>query len=417
MNSRLIERVELLIQQDRYKEANEILPEIIASDPNNAHLLALYSNVLLQLDEFKRANEVISTAIGIQPDNDYLYYIKAVILIHQEKYDESEKFLNEAIAIDPTVPTYYAYLASIKLARKQFEKALELADKALSLNPENIDALNTRSAALMNLDYKEDAFKTIEGALKENPNNPHTHANYGWSLLKNGENVKALEHFKEALKNNPNLETAQIGMVEALKAKYLLYRLFLKYTFWIGKMTSKYQWGFVIGFYLSVKVLRGVAKASPVLEPIIMPIVIILALMAFSTWIITPISNLFLRLNVYGRNLLDKKEIMSSNFVGFSILILLLGLAISFFMKEDKWLSIAIFGFGMMIPFSAMFAPTKHKNLLFGYIGVMVLIGLLSIWDAFHSGVLINIFTLAFVIALVAFQWITNFLFIREDNI
>ena len=122
---------------------------------------------------------------------------------------------------------------------------------------------------------------------------------------------KALEHFKEALTNDPTFKYAQAGMMQALKATNPIYRLFLKYSFWMNNLTAKYQWGVIIGFYLGFKALKTIARNNEALQPYLTPLIIALALVAFSTWVIAPISNLFLRFNKYGQLLLDKKEKMS----------------------------------------------------------------------------------------------------------
>src|SRR5690606_2150752 len=113
--------------------------------------------------------------------------------------------------------------------------------------------------ALIKLDRSEESFETIEGALREDPNNAFTHANYGWGLLEKGNHTKAMEHFKEALSHSPNLDYAQAGMLEAIKATNPIYRLFLKYAFWMGNMAAKFQWGFIIAFYILFRVIRSTA--------------------------------------------------------------------------------------------------------------------------------------------------------------
>ncbi len=136
---------------------------------------------------------------------------------------------------------------------------------------------------------------------------------------------KRLEHFREALRINPGFEYARSGMAEALKARYWLYKLFLKYAFWIGNLTAKYQWAVIIGLYIAFRLLNTLAQSNEALRPYLTPVIILFALFAFSTWIITPVSNLFLRLNPFGKYLLDKNEIRSSNLVGGSFLVCVAG--------------------------------------------------------------------------------------------
>lgn len=416
MIDNLIQRAQILLEQNRYEEANKILTDLLAKEPNNYHLLSICSEVALQLGDTKKAEGLINSAISHAPDVDYLYYVKSRVMLQLEKYDDAESCLMEATAMNPNNADYFALLGNIKLSRKKFQDALDMANKALELDAENILGLNTRSSALLKLNKKEESFKTIEGALKEDPNNAYTHANYGWSLLEKGDPTKALKHFKEALKNDPNFSYAQAGMMEALKAKYLLYRLFLKYAFWMSNLTAKYQWGVILGFYFASRALDSAATRFPVLEPFITPILIIMAIFAFSTWVIQPISNLFLRLNVYGKHLLSKKQILSSNFVGVSAIVFIASLLAYVFSGELKWVVSAAFGFAMMVPFSVMFSPTKYKYSLLIYTGLMFLIGSTAVYETFRSGAVFNQFSNYFLFGFVGFQFVANYLLIRADN-
>jgi tetratricopeptide (TPR) repeat protein len=415
MPDNLINRAQILIQQNRYEEAGNLLKDILRQEPNNVFVLAMLSQVKLQQDNINEAEELINSAIGLSPDSDFLYFIKARVSLHHKKYDEAENNLQHAVELNPQNADYFALWASVKLSRKQYAAALRLADQALEQDPENIVGLNIRSTALLKLNRKEDSFTTIEGALAHDPNNAYTHSNYGWGLLEKGDHKKALEHFREALKNDPNLLHAQAGMAEALKAKYLFYKLFLKYAFFMNNLAKKYQWGVIIGFYLATRLLNVLAASNESLRPFLFPIMILIALVTFSTWVITPISNLFLRLNPYGTYLLDKKEKVSSNFVAASLFVCIIGFILYIVQANESWLVVALFGFTMMVPLGSMFAAGK-KYWLVVYSAVMFLLGLAGIIIAFNTGEPINLFTTLFLIGFIAFQWIANFLRIKQSN-
>lgn len=412
----LIDRAMLLMQHERYAEAQNALKDILSQDPNNVYALTLMAQVHLNLDNLKEAEECIQSAIAISPDDADLYYVKSRIHLQKNEYDIAEKMISEAIELDPHESAYFAHWSFIKLMRKQYVKALELADDALALNPENILALNNRSTALIKLDRKDEAYTTISGALEEDPNNAYTHANYGWNLLEKGEHEKALVHFQEALKNDPNLEYAKDGMGEAIKAKNFLYRWFLNYAFWMNNLTSKYQWGVIIAFYVVYKVLNFIAARNENLQVFILPILILMAVFAMSTWIITPISNLFLRLNKYGKYVLSKNDIMSANLVGLSLLVCLIGLLLYFIQSNNNYLSLALFGFTMMIPLGVVFYPTKIKKILPIYTICMMVIGVLGIMEVFQTNVLFNGVISLYFLGLVAFQWGANYIFIQDNN-
>lgn len=416
MSDQLIQRAELLIQQNRFKEAEQVLKDLLAQSPTDIRVIVLMAEVKLQQDLADEAETLVNSAIGLSPDIGYLYYLKARIFIQRKKYDLAEKELTLAITMDPEESGFYSLLASIKLLKKDYHSALEISNTALEHDAENISALNTRSTALLKLDRHEESNQTIEGALKEDPNNPYTHCNYGWNLLEKGDHNKALTHFSEALKNDPTLEDAQIGMAEALKSRYLLYKWFLKYSFWISNLTAKYQWGVIIGFYIGFKLVRVVASNNPTLEPYLIPLIILLSLFAFSTWIIGPVGNLFLRLNKFGKHLLTPQQIVSSNFVGISALIFLVGTALFFITQYPAWLPVGIFGITMMIPLSTMFSPTKYKFVLPTYTFILGILGIISIYRAFTNPALMTQTSNIYLLGILAFQWVANFLIIKEHN-
>ncbi|MEJ8803520.1 tetratricopeptide repeat protein [Pontibacter sp. H249] len=412
-----LSKVDILFEQKKYAEAERILQDLLAEDVNNIHYLSLLAETHLQQDKAASAREIIDNAIGLSPAVPHLYYIKSRIAVFKEQYDEAESCVEQAITLDPYDADYFAWLAKIKLVRKQYEQALAYADKALEIDAENLLGLNTRSTALLKLNRKAESFTTIEGALRENPNNPYTHANYGWGLLEKGDHKKALTHFQEALQSNPTYEYAQAGLLEALKARNPVYRWFLKYAFFIGNLTSKYQWGVIIGFYIGQRVLRSIADSNEALQPYLTPLVVLLALVAFSTWVITPISNLFLRFNKYGQLLLDKAEKKSSNFVAVSFAVFVIGAILYFATTEDKYLALAVFGFAMMVPFSVMFSEAKYKYSLLIYSAVLGLIGVGAVAITFSNGILFNLLSVLFIFGFIAFQFVSNYLTIKQDNI
>jgi tetratricopeptide (TPR) repeat protein len=417
MREVIIQRASVLFEQRRYEEAEKMLSEVLQQNPEDVMVLAMLAEVNLELDKTTAAETLINTAIGIAPDYANLFYVKTRVLIQLNKYDDAEKTIETAIQLQPDDADYYAYWASIKLHRKQYDQALELADRALALDPENLLGLNIRSNALVKLNRKDESFQTIEGALRNDPNSAYTHANYGWNLLEKGNHKKALEHFREALKNDPNNRYAQSGMVAALKANNILYRGFLKYAFFLGKLQAKFQWAFIIGFYIAVRIISTIADNNVALQPYLNPIIILLAIFAFSTWVMTPVSNLLFRLNPYGKHLLDENEIKSSNFVGLSFVVFLLGVIAYFITGSDLFLPIAVFGFTMMVPFSVMFSPSKYKNAFLIYAMVMAAVGIAAIYLIFDNQKIGNPLVTVYLIGFIAFQWIANFIRIREDNV
>lgn len=412
----LLQRAEMLMEQRRPKEAAEILSQLLAMNPNDANVLSMLGQVNLQTDAPKEANRLFEQALSLAPDNDTLYYLKGLSHLHMEEYTKAESDLLEAVRLNPYVAEYFGVLALIKVDRKDYEAGLHFANQGLEIDAENSLSVNARSKALLKLNRKEESFQTLEGALNKDPNNALTHANLGWSELEKRDHKKALIHFREALRISPSYQYAQAGMLEALKARFLLYRLFLRYTFWMSNMTSKYQWGVIIGFYLVFKLVNRASISNPTLSPILTPIVVLLTAVAISTWVANPLGNLFLRLNKYGKHLLSKKEILSSNLVGICALMIVLGAISLLLTSHNAALAFIFFGIGMILPCSVLFELTKQKNIFPIYAGTMAVVGLLAIIHTIQTGALLGTFATIFLFGFIGFQWIANFFMIRQGN-
>ena len=125
---------------------------------------------------------------------------------------------------------------------------------------------------------------------------------------------------------------------------------------------------------------------------------------------------MFLRFNPYGKLLLDKKEILSSNFVAVSFLTSILGVLGYFILGNEAFLAMAVFGFAMMLPCSVMFSPSKFKNGLLIYTIALTIVGFLALGLSFASSQMINTFSTFFVIGFFAFQWVANYLVISDGK-
>jgi hypothetical protein len=331
---------------------------------------------------------------------------------------DAEKFLLSAISFDPHNADYFGAVSLIKLNDSKWEDALTYANRGLQADPENLVCLNSRSTALLKLDRKEESYQTIKEALHNDPHNSYTHANLGWGLLERGDHKKALESFREALKLDPENHHAKAGLVEALKARYGFYRIFLRYAFWIQNLKPTYQWIFVLGIYFGVRWLNSASETNPTLAMYAKPVIYLYILFALSTWIIDPLSNLFLRLNVYGRYALSRDQVKASNFAGAGALITLLGIAgviiYGTTFMGGFYQGVFMWGIGIMLLLGTMFNPTKPSKRRIAVILAcgLVVIGLLSLVTTATGGNGRGLWVI-FLYGAVAYQWILNALTIK----
>lgn len=312
----MIERALFLLQGSRYDLAEEELRRALAQDPENAHAHALLAYSLAQQDKHEEAQRSARQAIELAPDNPYCHYIMGWVKVQTDDLQTARRAVEEALRLDPENSDYHGLRALIYLRAQRWEEALRAANDGLKFDPGHQECLNHRATALIQLNRPEEAHQTIGEALRENPENEQTHANLGWAFLHESRPEKALEHFSEALRLDPNYEYARHGLVEALKARYVLYRWLLRFFLWMSTLSPRARGGLIIGAYLLVRVLRAVAQQNPGVAPFILPIIVFYAVFVLLTWVIDPMFNLLLQCNKYGRYALSKKQRRSSAVFG-----------------------------------------------------------------------------------------------------
>jgi len=230
------------------------------------------------------------------------------------------------------------------------------------------------------LNRRQEAGATIAAALARDPENAVTHANQGWTLLQRHQPEKAMEHFREALRLDPELDWARSGIVEALKARHFIYRLLPGYFFWMSRLSRRAQWGVVIGGYLGYRFLHSFAQNKPAYAPFLWPVLILYFLFAVMTWIARPLFNLLLRCNRFGRLALSREEILASNWVGGSLALALLGLALGLVTRNSTALLAALTSSLMVIAIAGTFrTSSKTRRTLAIYTGVLGGLVLLAI--------------------------------------
>jgi tetratricopeptide (TPR) repeat protein len=164
--------------------------------------------------------------------------------------------------------------------------------------------------SLVKLGRRAEAGQTIGATLARNPEDALTHANQGWTLLESGDPKQAMLHFREALRLEPNQEWARAGIVEALKARNIIYRVCLNYFLFMSKLSPQTQWVIVVGLFLLQRVAGSLADKNPTLAPFIQPFLILYLVFALLTWLGSPLFDLLLCLDKFGRLVLstDQKQ-------------------------------------------------------------------------------------------------------------
>lgn len=384
-----LERGLLLFQQSRHELAEAELRQALADEPQEAYAHALLALCLAEREKFADATAEAQQAIHFAPDLPFAHYALARVLCDRNRYAEARAAIEEAIRLDASDADHFSLLAGIHFQERRWPDALQAAEQGLELDAEHVGCTNLRAMALVKLGRKAEAGATIDAALAKAPENALTHANQGWTLLERGDPKKALEHFREALRLDPENEWARAGIVEALKARNIIYAAMLKYFLWMSKLSSRAQWGIILGGYFGSRLLGSMAQSNPDLAPWVLPLRILYITFAVLTWTAYPLFNLMLRLNRFGRLALTPAQNVEANWVGALFFLALLSLAGCVAMGfGSPWLmSLAVFGL-LLLPLSGYFRCSAGwpRNTMLAVVVVLLLIGgaaIAFIWQAY----------------------------------
>jgi tetratricopeptide (TPR) repeat protein len=116
------------------ESALEAYRKVLNVDPGQSELASRVAGLLIQQDDFPQAIDVLKDAIKANPNNAEPYQQLAFIYTrYLKKTDQAIDYANRAIALNPGDVEGYQRLVEIELAAGQERRALEALDRALKV--------------------------------------------------------------------------------------------------------------------------------------------------------------------------------------------------------------------------------------------------------------------------------------------
>jgi len=319
-NDKHLARAEVLLLQHRLRDAEKEVRQALQTDPQNHTALAMMGRICVDDRRAAEGIPFIEQALGLCPEEDYYLYLRAFAMYHLNRYAEAERDVLQATALNPWNAGYFALHAFILLETRRFAEALNKANEGLAVDSEDINCLNAQTNALVKLNRLNEAEVTIKNTLRTDPENNMVHLNAGFSYLEKGRHRDAAYHFREALRLNPASTSARDGLKDALRSQIPPYRWMLQYSYWLQNKGRNMRVAFLIGIYLGFRLLLSLADYVPKWLGVIFVVLFVLYVVAaLLSWVLKPVSNLFLSLHPEGRYALTREERLSSMLVGGAI--------------------------------------------------------------------------------------------------
>lgn len=318
----------LLYQQDRNAMAEAELRLALAADPDHTTAHAVLALCLSEQNKLEAAEAEVAQAVRLDPLDAFAHYARAQVLAKQDRRADAEAAVRTAIGLNHTAASFYSLLANLRLAAGDPAGAVGAAEQGLAHDPNDAGCSALRTMALLRLGRTADATDETAEALRRDPRDPYAHAGHGWALVHAKRPAEALPHFREALRLDPTNEWARSGMIEALKARYWVYRQMLGFFLWMSRRGAGGQWAIIVGLLVTQQVLAGVARNQPAVQPFVDPVLYLFFAFVMLTWLADPLFTLLLRLNRFGRLALNAEERRQSSWVGAGVAAALVGLLV-----------------------------------------------------------------------------------------
>ena len=163
--------VMLLLRQERFAEAQDLIDDLKASDPNAVYTRTAQIELYIQQGDAEKAIE-LSNEMVAQLDSALAYWIRARAYAQFDRADEALDDLTRAIELEPQTPLWWFARADYCRRSGRPEQAIADARKTLALAPHSLNAQQLAVELLINSGSRSDlreAQGILNTALADSP--------------------------------------------------------------------------------------------------------------------------------------------------------------------------------------------------------------------------------------------------------
>ncbi len=242
----------LLYNQGKIAEAQKVMGETAAMDPDSKWVRLWYGIILnaakkrkealaefqkaIEIDpkfdtalynlgccylnarprQFNEARDVFHQVLKINPSYKEAYYQLGMSYGYEDKYDIALTYMNKAVALSADYLTARNWKALVLFEMKRFEEAVAEYTEAIHLSPQNDDLYVRRAAANIELKKIQDAINDLNFALEINKSNIEAVTILSKAYLQTENYDLALNCIDLALKNaTANEDRAELFILRA----------------------------------------------------------------------------------------------------------------------------------------------------------------------------------------------------------
>jgi arylsulfatase A-like enzyme/tetratricopeptide (TPR) repeat protein len=169
----------VLIQEERYSIAAELLQRALAGEPHIPQALLLLGTCYQALGKIEEAKAALDLVLKDNPENVQALIVLANILIRAGKTEDAVAVCKQMLAVDDRNNQAYALLGEAYIRAHEEAKAVPYLRKAVEIQPKLTQYRLDLAACLVGLKQYESAEPMFKALIRDAPNFPFVHFNLG----------------------------------------------------------------------------------------------------------------------------------------------------------------------------------------------------------------------------------------------
>jgi Flp pilus assembly protein TadD len=199
-----VDRAHTLLDLGRPEDAERMVRDVLASEPDNADAASVLALCLHKLWRFDELAQVSARVIALQPDSIVGYSMLATALGNLQRWEESVEPARTAVRLSPDDPSMLAGLAELLAMTSHGDEAVIAATEALRLAPADPGVIEIWGFVLAKTGHWAEAVAPLEAAVGKDPLNSHHLFRLGCVLLRLGRYDEAREQWTTMLAAEPS---------------------------------------------------------------------------------------------------------------------------------------------------------------------------------------------------------------------
>ena len=199
-----IEYTRVLIMENKYDQAGDLLKDLSKSNGNNPQVQRLNADALLHAGKTNDAFVLLQKAVGNAPDDVHLRLLLAQTAAMLGKTGIEESNLGDAVRLDPRNLDASRGLAMIAQSRGDMEQLGQLAEKMIAAHPEAPDGYIWRGTDEARQQQYDAADKDFQTALQKSPDNTVANLDMGELRLAQKRTADGSALLQHVLDRDPN---------------------------------------------------------------------------------------------------------------------------------------------------------------------------------------------------------------------